>query len=107
MLGANQPSLNKNGIGYNPKFPMKNQTIFVKAGSRRTPKCFYCGKLGHVKVTCPYRRRDPHIIKNNFPYQLKGQIKQIWVPKGVRPPNMVEPEYGLKYATWTNGWMSL
>ena len=106
MLGESQSSLKKSGIGYNPNFPKKANTTFVKSRGRRLPICHHCGKSGHVKVTCPYRRRDPHIVRNNFPYQLKGQIKQIWVRKGVRPPNMIDPEYESKYATWSNGWIS-
>ena len=37
-------------------------------------------------------------MRNTFPYQLRGQIKHIWVRKGVRPPNMVNPEYESKYS---------
>ena len=106
MLGEHQSSLNKNGIGYNPCFPKKANTTFVKCRGRRLPTCYHCGKMGDVKVTCPYRRRDPHIMRNTFPYHLKGQIKQVWVPKGVRPPNMIDPTYESKYATWFNGWIS-
>jgi cell division protein FtsL len=102
MLGSSQRSVHKSGIGYNPNFPKKNQTTFVKSIKRHSPTCFYCGKIGHVKFTCPFRRIEPHILRNTYPYALKGQVRQIWVKKGVRPPNMVDPEYESKFCTWSN-----
>ena len=89
MLGGQKASLNKHGIGYFPKFPQKAKTTFVKAGTYKSFNCFHCGKSGHKRVTRPYRRNESHIMRNTFPYQLRGKIKQIWVRKGVRPPNMV------------------
>ena len=94
MLGVNQSSLNKTGLGFNQNFPKKTRTTFVK--ERKTwfkPTCFYCCKKGHTKLTCPYRRNDPYIIKNTFPTFLKQKIKQVWVVKGTRPPNMVYPNF--------------
>ena len=102
MLGSCFKSTHRNGIGYNPKFPRKSQTTFVKSGSRHSPKCFYCGKFGHVKFTCPFRRKDPQIVRNSFPYALKGQVRQVWIQKGVRPYNMADLEYESKFYTWSN-----
>ena len=98
-------SSNKHGIGYNPNFPKKSTTKFVKAQSRHTPTCFHYNHTGHVKWNCPFRRTEPHILRNSFPYQLKGHIKQIWVPKGVRPCNMVDSEYDSKFITWSKSWI--
>ncbi|XP_021743604.1 uncharacterized protein LOC110709690 [Chenopodium quinoa] len=102
MLGVHQSSLNKSGLGYNKNFPKKNPTTFVKAKDNwRTPKCFYCCKKGHTKLTCPFRRNDHYIVKNSFPFYFRDQIKQIWVVKGTRPPNMVHPDYDSKFASWS------
>ena len=92
-------SSKRHGIGFNPTFAKKSSTKFVKAKS--APTCFHCNHVGHVKWTCPFRRTEPHILRNSFPYQLKGQIRQIWVKKGVRPPNMVDTEYSSKFDTWS------
>ena len=103
MLGEQQTFLNKSGIGYNKNFPKKSTTTFVKArGNWRTPTCFFCCKKGHVKETCPYRRKDPYILRNTFPFLLKEQVKQVWVPKGTRPPNMVYPNYESKNVYWSS-----
>ena len=40
------------------------------------------------------------LFLRTFPIELSEKIKQIWVPKGTRPPNMVYPEYGPKFVTW-------
>ncbi|XP_021741936.1 uncharacterized protein LOC110708138 [Chenopodium quinoa] len=102
MLGEHQSSLNKSGLGYNKNFPKKNPTTFVKAKDNwRTPTCFYCCRKGHTKLTCPFRRNDPHIVKNSFPVYFRDQVKQIWVVKGTRPPNMVHPDYDSKFAGWS------
>ena len=92
MLTRQKPSSDKRGIGYNNvTYNYKRNTTFVKSAykSKRTPTCTFCCKKGHIRIACPYRRKDKHIIENSFPYELRGQIKQIWVPKGTRPPNMV------------------
>jgi hypothetical protein len=104
-LMLSSKSIHKHGIGYNPNFPKKTNTVFVKAKSKKSPTCSYCCKIGHVRFTCPFRRTEPHIIRNNFPLQLKGQIKQIWVKKGTRPPNMIDDEYDVKFNTWSKSWV--
>ena len=86
-------------------FPKNTKIVFVKAKRYGAPKCFYCCQIGHVKVTCPFRRIDSQTIKNTFPLQLKGQIKQVWVQKGTRPPNMVDFDYDHKFNTWSNCWV--
>ena len=102
MLGEHQSSLNKSGIGYNRNIPAR-PTTFVKAkGNHRSPTCFFCGKKGHVRETCPYRRRDPHIIRNTFPVHLNERIIQVWVPKGTRLPNMVYPHQESKFVYWSS-----
>ena len=102
MLGENQSSLNKHGLGYNKKFSKTNVTTFVKAKKHwHTPTCFYCCKKGHTKITCPYKRRDPQIIKNTYPVNLRDQVKHIWIVKGTRPPNLVHSEYDSKFIAWS------
>ena len=50
MLGENQSSLNKHGLGHNRKFPKTNVTTFVKAKKYwHTPTCFYCCKKVTLK----------------------------------------------------------
>ena len=98
-----QKGLNdKRGIGFNNvTHNYKIKTTFFKSSykHRRTHTCSYCCKEGHIKFACQYRRKDNYIIKNSFPLELCGQIKQICVPKATRPPNMVYPEYGPKFVT--------
>ena len=102
MLGENQSFLNKHGLGYNKKFSKMNGTTFVKEKKNwHTPTCFYCCKKGHTKLTCPYKRKDPHIIKNTFPVNLHEQVKHIWIVKGTRPPNLVHPEYNSSFVLWS------
>ena len=102
MLGENQSSLNKHGLGYNRNFPKISVTTFVKAKKHwHTPTCFYCCKKGHTKITCPYKRRDPQTIKNTYPVNLRDQVKHIWIVKGTRPPNLVHPEYDSKFIAWS------
>ena len=104
ILEGSSPTIHKHGIGYNPNFFKKNNTVFVKARNQNSPKFFYCCKFGHVKLTCPFRRIESYIIKNAFPVQLKGQVRQIWVQKGTRPPNMIDSEYDFKFNTWSRSW---
>ena len=95
MLTRQKGLNDKRGIGYNNiTHNYKSKTTFVKNAykHRRTPTCSYCCKEGHIKFACPYRRKENHIIKNYFPLESHGKIKQIWVPKGTRPPNMAYPE---------------
>ncbi|XP_021771739.1 uncharacterized protein LOC110735868 [Chenopodium quinoa] len=102
MLDKARGSRDKTGLGFNKYLDKKKPTVFVKAkGSFNGPTCFYCCKKGHTKLTCPFKRKDPHIIKNSFPYFTRDQIKQIWVVKGTRPPNMVYTEYDSKFAVWS------
>ena len=103
MLTQQKSTSDKRGIGYNHvTHNYKSKTTFVKGANKhkRTPTCTFCCKKGHIRFACPYRRKDDYIIKNSFPFELREQIKQIWVPKGTRPPNMVYPEYGSKFVTW-------
>ena len=103
MLTRQKGSNDKRGIGYNNATQnYKSKTTFIKSAykHRRLLTCSFCCKEGHLKFACPYRRKDKYIIKNSFPLESRGQIKQIWVPKGTRPPNMVYPEYGPKFVTW-------
>ena len=102
MLKRQKGSNDKHGIGYNnATHNYKSQTTFVKSAykHRRLPIFSFCCKE-HFKFACPYKRKDNYIIKNTIPFELCEQIKQIWVPKGTRPPNMVYPEYGPKFVTW-------
>ena len=102
MLRRQKGFNDKRGIGYNNvTHNYKSKTTFIKSAykHRRTPTCSYCCKEGHIKFACPYRRKDNYIIKISFPLELRRRIKQIWVPKGTRPPNMVYPEYGPKFFT--------
>ena len=103
MLTRQKGSNDKHAIGYNNgKHNYKSKTTFVKSAykHRRLPTCSFCCKEGHLKFACPYKRKDNYIIKNSFPFELCEQIKQIWVPKGTRPPNIVYLEYGPKFVTW-------
>ena len=106
MLESQQYYRDRKGIGYSPKHDkiIERNTTFVKSSNQiwRKSKCHFCGRIGHKYGTCPFRRNDPHIIKNSFPILLRSQVKQIWVPKGTRPPNMVFPEYGNKFVAWVS-----
>ena len=93
MLGTYRSSQNKSGIGFNNNFSKSYKTTFVKAKKNGVPTCFYCCKKGHTKIACPYRRNDPHIIRNTFPTHFVGKVKQVWVPKGTKPPDMVYPKF--------------
>ena len=80
MLTRQKGFNDKRGIGYNNvKHKYKSKTTFVKRAykHRRTATCSYCCKEGHIKFARPYRCKDKYIIKNSFPLQLRGQIKQI------------------------------
>ena len=98
-------SANRHGIGFNLTVSKSTSTKFVKAKNKPVPTCFHYNRTGHVKWTYPFRRTEPHILRNSFPYRLKGQIRQIWVKKGVRPPNMVDSEYESKFSTWSESWI--
>ena len=103
MVSWQKGSNDKCCIGYNnATHNYKSKTTFGKSAykHRRLPTCFFCCKEGHLMFACPYRRKDNYIIKNSFLFELREQIKQIWVPKGTRPPNMVYLEYGPKFVTW-------
>jgi len=71
-------SFSKEGIGFNP-FTKKKcyKNFFVKSMSyeSKTITCNYCCKIRHI---------SPH-----FPIKRKGSnCKQIWVPKGTKPPKL-------------------
>ena len=102
MLTRQKESNDKRGIGYNNAIHnYKSQITFVKSAYKHSlSTCSYCCKDGHLTFAYPYKRKDNYIIKNTFPYELGKQIKQIWVPKGTRPPNIVYPEYAPKFVTW-------
>ena len=109
-LMGQQRSLNKKGLGYSPpsigkhdNHSSKFKTVFVKASIKNwgSPKCHYCCRVGHKVMSCPYKRRDPYILRNTFPTMLREQVRQVWVVKGTRPPNMVHPDYDYKFATWS------
>ena len=94
----------KHGIGFNnAKYNYMNRTTFVKSSAiyRHVPSCSYCCKEGHLKFACPYRRKDSYIIKNTFSFEIREHVRQIWVPKRKRQPNMVHPEYAPKFETWS------
>ena len=55
-----------------------------------------------MKFACLYRRTDPQIIKNTYPVHLRSHVKQIWVVKGMRPPNMVDSEIDNKFNKWSS-----
>lgn len=104
MLTHQKGSNDSRSIGYNnAKHNYKSPTTFFKSAIkyRRVPSCFYCCKKGHLKFSCSYRRKDNYIIKNTLPFELCEHVNQIWVQKGIRPPNMVHPEYPPKFLTWS------
>lgn len=111
-LMGQRRSLKKKGIGYvspttgyDDTYSKLSKIVFEKASNKnwKGPKCHYCCRIGHKVITCPYKRRDPQTIKNSFPMMLREQVKQVWVVKGTRPPNMVHPEYDSKLAAWSRG----
>ena len=96
MLTCQKLSNDKHGIGFNnARFNYKSRTTFIKSSTkyRHEPSYSYCCKEGYPKLFCFYRRKDNYIIKNTFPFELREQVKQIWVSNGRRPTNMVHPEY--------------
>ena len=62
----------KKGLGF-----VKKHTVYLcnrkYVGLPENIVCYHCGKIGHVRYTCPSRK---HALEKNY-----GCVKQIWVRK--------------------------
>jgi len=87
LLCTQRASFNKEGTRYNhlnKKKTYKNFCVKSTPHKKDARTYNYCSKIGHTAYSCPFKKPSSRII-------------QIWVSKGIRPPNMIASDFETRF----------
>ncbi|GAV89715.1 hypothetical protein CFOL_v3_33129 [Cephalotus follicularis] len=82
VLGLQRCVFDKAGLGYEQMKNVKHFNNFFVKKNEPQYCCNYCGRLGHISISCSFR--------NDRCY---GKTRNIWVPKGTLVTNLKGPKF--------------